>query len=372
MTLNLWVPSVLPDAKLTVIVWFYGGGFLNGGADSLYFNPESWVQRSQAQIVVTFNYRVNIFGFPNAPGLDEQNLGLLDQRAALEWVRTNIGAFGGDASSIVAWGQSGGAIAVDFLNFAFSDDPIVHGSIMDSGTALFSAGASKTSDTAQANFSHVATALGCTLPASQVDCLRNASFESIETVLSTDATLRFLPIIDERIVFNDYIARYEAGRFAGVPALIGTNEHEFNALIERPPNAPETYSDAKTNTSFLCTSVATTVQRQAHGLTTYRYRYDGNFTNLSPPTFPGAYHTSELPLIFGTADQYHGASSAYENTVSETMQDLWLAFAKDPQAGLQDVGWNSYGNGKAVLLGGTEVPMKEIDVDELDAICGSL
>ncbi|KAJ7724115.1 Alpha/Beta hydrolase protein, partial [Mycena metata] len=108
-------------------------GLLSGSAHSLYFNPTSWIQRTQGQIVVSTNYRVDIFGFPNAPGLADWNLGLLDQRAVLEWVRTNIGAFGGNPGRIIAWGESSGAISVNFLHFLLPGDPIVYRSIMESG-----------------------------------------------------------------------------------------------------------------------------------------------------------------------------------------------------------------------------------------------
>jgi carboxylesterase type B len=68
--------------------------------------------------------------------LAEQNLGLLDQRLALEWVRKNIVKIGGDSSKIIAWGQSSGAIGIDYLNFAYPSNPIISGMILDSGTAF--------------------------------------------------------------------------------------------------------------------------------------------------------------------------------------------------------------------------------------------
>ncbi|KAJ7731273.1 Alpha/Beta hydrolase protein, partial [Mycena metata] len=82
LTLNVWTPVSTNGTKLPVLVWFFGGAFLQGGAHSLYFNPTSWVQRTQGHIIVSANYRVNIFSFPNAPRLADLNLGLLDQRAA--------------------------------------------------------------------------------------------------------------------------------------------------------------------------------------------------------------------------------------------------------------------------------------------------
>ncbi|KAJ7748124.1 Alpha/Beta hydrolase protein [Mycena metata] len=119
LTLNVWTPASTDGSKLPVLVWFFGRAILQGGAHSLA------------------NYRINIFGFPNAPGLADRNLGLLDQRAALEWVRTNISALGGDPGRIVACGKSSGAISVDFLHFLLPADPIVYESIMESGTRWF-------------------------------------------------------------------------------------------------------------------------------------------------------------------------------------------------------------------------------------------
>lgn len=118
LTLNIWAPPP-SEKELPVFVWYFGGGFKEGGTSALYYNPQSWVQRTQEHIVVTVNFRSNIFGYPNAAGLTEQNLGLLDQRMGLEWVRENIANFGGDPAKIVTWGESAGAVASDYLNFAY-------------------------------------------------------------------------------------------------------------------------------------------------------------------------------------------------------------------------------------------------------------
>jgi acetylcholinesterase len=93
-------------ARLTSIKQFWtGGGFQTNGILVPGQLPPRWVSRSQSHIVVTINYRMNIMGFPNAAGLTQQNLGLMDQRTSLEWVRDNIEAFGGDPTRIMIWGQ---------------------------------------------------------------------------------------------------------------------------------------------------------------------------------------------------------------------------------------------------------------------------
>ncbi|KAJ6528103.1 Alpha/Beta hydrolase protein, partial [Mycena capillaripes] len=371
LTLNIWAPTHPHGTSLPVLVWFFGGGFVTGGANSLYYNPTQWVQRTQAHIVVSVNFRSNIFGFPNAAGLKEQNLGLLDQRTSLEWLRMNIGAFGGDAARIVAWGESAGAIAVDFLNFAFPTDPIFYGSIQDSGTALYPPAQSISNDTAQASFAQVGTELGCIPGETQLDCLRGVAWEDIEAVLSSNTSIpSFLPIPDGRIIFADYRAEYATGDVARVPALIGTNAHELNAIQAQLPGVPVNPNlDALTNVTFLCTAAETARLRQGQGLTTFRYRYDGDFPNISPPEYPGAYHAAELPLLFGTAGQFHGASTEYEDVVSRKLQDLWLDFVSDPAGGLLRAGWGSFGAEKAALLGGEDAPLKVVDMQELDGVC---
>lgn len=373
LTLDIWTPS--QRFNLPVFVWYFGGGFVQGGTNSLYLNPQSWIQRTQEHIVVAVNSRSNIFGFPHSDGLDEQNLGLLDQRMGLEWVRDNIANFGGDPTKIIVWGQSGGAIAVDFLNFAYNSDPIASGMVLDSGTAFYPQKASQTQDTARTNFKFVAQALNCTSATSELDCMRKVSWQDIEAVLLADSrlahpTLTFKPVVDNRTVFSDYVQRYEMGAVSSIPAVVGTNQHEFNAFLTQ--DFDQTLADIKTNQAFLCTAVNTSQHRQNSHLVTYRYRYDGNFTDLSPGNYTGAIHAAELPLIFGTQGKYHGPTSSYEDIVSERIQDLWLEFANEPKEGLRRMGWNSYENGKAVLIGGTNSPVQEIDISELDGVCNSL
>jgi acetylcholinesterase len=204
LTLNVWTPQTQShQEKLPVFVWFFGGGFLQGGINALYYNPQSWVQRTQEHIFVTVNSRSNIFGFPNAAGLIEQNLGLLDRRMALEWVRHNIALFGGGAAAIVGWGESAGAIAWNYLDSALPGDSIVSGMILSSGTALFPARV-RSFHTLHDNFSAVAKALGCGAIASQLDCIRNVSWQSVETVVEADPSLSFLTIVDKRIIFSNY------------------------------------------------------------------------------------------------------------------------------------------------------------------------
>ena len=98
--LNVWAPEQgKGDKAKAVLVWFYGGGFVGGGTSQGY--DASLLASSQDVVVVTTNYRLTIFGYPGSPDVAEKNPGLLDQRMAVEWVRDNIAAFGGDTKRIV-------------------------------------------------------------------------------------------------------------------------------------------------------------------------------------------------------------------------------------------------------------------------------
>ncbi|KAF2430383.1 alpha/beta-hydrolase [Tothia fuscella] len=123
--LNIWTKPQVGEKKKSVMVWIYGGGFNTGDSADPMYNGAVLASNQDVVVVVphSMNYRTNIFGFPGRPHTD-QNLGLLDQRLAVEWVRDNIKAFGGDKSRIVLFGQSAGATSVDFYSYAWRKDPI--------------------------------------------------------------------------------------------------------------------------------------------------------------------------------------------------------------------------------------------------------
>lgn len=106
------------------MVWVYGGGFSGGDASDLGENGAK-VAKQQDVVVVSLNYRTNIFGLPGEPHLPNMNPGLMDQRGAIEWVRDNIAAFAGDVKRIVLFGESTGASSVDYFAYGYIEDPIV-------------------------------------------------------------------------------------------------------------------------------------------------------------------------------------------------------------------------------------------------------
>jgi acetylcholinesterase len=327
------------------------------------------------------SYRLNIFGFPNAQGLDvtEQNLGLLDQRLSLEWVRSNVANFGGDPARITLWGQSAGAVSVDLYNFAYPEDPIVSALIMDSGTAYLS---SAPDDSQHTNFTFVATHFGCgnLIAQAELNCLRNVSSTDIIGYLETRDNaqakpgLSFQPIVDGRTKFTNTTTRALAGNFTKKPAIIGTTDNEGAGFVDYSRTNPPSQADmnAATLSVFQCRAVRTTQDRYAIGVPTFRYLYGGNFSNIAPQPWEGAYHSSELPLIFGTHGIRRGASTPFEIQVSMQMQNYWLMFAQDPLKGLPALGWDAYTpQGNGVYIGKKDILTQLIAQRTLEMPCNS-
>jgi acetylcholinesterase len=117
---------------------------------------------------------------------------------------------------------------------------------------------------------------------------------------------------------------------------------------------PTAANELAANLHVRCGMVAEAQIRESLSATTYRFEYSGNFSNLSPLPFMGAYHSSELPMIFGTYGDVGGAGTRFQNETSEAMQDLWLRFAKDPENGLANAGWPKYSSGNVEILGGEQ------------------
>jgi para-nitrobenzyl esterase len=139
--LNVWTPDPAPDEPLPVLVYFYGGGFVAGAGDEPRYDGESMALDSM--VVVTLNYRLGVFGFLAHPGLTAEsvegasgNYGLMDQTAALRWVRSNIDAFGGDPERVTIAGESAGSLSVSAQMVTPLADGLFSGAIGESGSII--------------------------------------------------------------------------------------------------------------------------------------------------------------------------------------------------------------------------------------------
>jgi cholinesterase len=289
---------------------------------------------------------LNIFGFPGLPGVTDvpQNSGLLDQRLALQWVRDNIAAFGGDPARITIFGASAGGASVDFHAYAWADDPIAAGMIAESGTVTSFADPPATDNLVY--FNDTSVKLGCGPTTGDrtkiIQCLRNVPFEKIVSATSITNPLEavlghFAPTVDGQVIFGDYAKRAAAGRFAKVPYITGNNDYEgglFNVLAAASKSSIPTILWSVFNLAvFTCPSADAATYRAAAGVPTWRYRYYGNFANLKLTASPdsGAYHYSEVPILFNTTYDVTGVSnSQFESNLGVYMQGAWAAFAKNP------------------------------------------
>src|SRR5580700_4284276 len=136
--LNVWTPEASPDRKLPVMVWIYGGGFQAGATSEPRQDGEHLAHKGV--VVVSMNYRLGIFGFFSHPELTKEsphhasgNYGLEDQAAALQWVRKNIAAFGGDPENVTIFGESAGSFSVSALMASPISKALLHRAIGESG-----------------------------------------------------------------------------------------------------------------------------------------------------------------------------------------------------------------------------------------------
>jgi len=306
--LAIWTPrNVSAEAKLPVAIFVPGGSFVNGGVAINYQMPASFVSSHNDVIVVSLGYRLNIFGFPKAAGLEDQNLGILDQRAAVEWLHSNINAFGGDKERMVLWGHSAGAVAVDIYNYAYYDNPLIKGLFLMSGTAAVP---SPGEDPKFTNFTFVAKSVGCDFPddpPAELDCMRRVPAGLITNFLGdyaangTRPRLNFQCVRDDKVYYGNYTTRAAQGLMAKIPAIVSTTANEQSSLVEYPlKNLTEGPWQAgvekDTLATFVCPAVNTTAWRSRQGLNTYRYQFAGNISSLAPLWWMGE-HRPETDIL---------------------------------------------------------------------------
>ncbi|KAH7360273.1 Alpha/Beta hydrolase protein [Rhexocercosporidium sp. MPI-PUGE-AT-0058] len=345
LTLNVWTKPQSGEKKKAVLLWIHGGEYISGSSNSRAYNGRHLAD-SRDIVVVSINYRLNIFGFPGNPN-SINNLGLLDQRLAIEWTRDNIQAFGGDPRRITIVGESAGAGSVDFYSFAWTHDPIVNGFIAQSGTAI----AGSANDSA-ANWLATASLLGCSTSSNStsaiiLSCMRSQNQTAILKAISTLPV--FGPAVDNVVVFPNNLERALAGKVIRKPFLIGINDNEaglFQDLLgARGLSFPNSWWKLQNLFAFNC-GAALRAKLSAAKVPTWRYRYFGDFPNLALSTVSssGAWHGSEIPMVFGTDLDVQNvtARTTAQEKIGDYMQGAWAAFVKDPERGLKKYGWPNY------------------------------
>ncbi|MEV6261389.1 carboxylesterase family protein [Streptomyces sp. NPDC051784] len=225
--LNVTTPAVRRTGPLPVMVWIHGGSFTYG--DGATYRASKLATAGQGAVVVTVNYRLGAFGFLSAPGLDAPaNLGLLDQQAALKWVKRNAGAFGGDPRNVTIMGQSGGGYSVCAQLVSPGARGLFSKAIVQSAGCVGPDG-SFTRAQAERKGHDVAVSAGCGDPRTVDGCLRGKSTSEV-VAASVSGHDGYRPVVDGKVLPEAPSQALAAGRFARVPVLHGSTHDEMSGL----------------------------------------------------------------------------------------------------------------------------------------------
>jgi para-nitrobenzyl esterase len=226
--LNVWSPSNQNLKKLPVLVYFYGGGFLAGDGSEPRYDGEAMAQ--EGIVVVTVNYRLNIFGFFVHPELSKEtsykgsgNYGLMDQSMALQWVSQNIASFGGDPKKITIAGESAGSISVSAQMVSPLARNLIAGAIGESGAAINPTAFPVPLQDAEKLGIEFAKNVGL----STIDELRKLTTKELYEYQNTFAKSRFPTVIDGYVYPKSVVQVFNAKEQSQVPLLLGWNSAEI-------------------------------------------------------------------------------------------------------------------------------------------------
>ena len=358
---NVWAPAETSKKKRPVMVWIYGGGFVNGGSSPPVYAGSKFAE--DGVVFVSFNYRLGRFGFFAHPGLTREaagapqgNYGILDQIAALKWVQDNIAAFGGDADNVTIFGESAGGFSVHGLTTTPLAKGLFDKAIAMSGGGRDVLGPLRTMAEVEAIGAKFAKSKGVEGDdAKAMAALRALPADSVMNGLNlmslfggTDFTAMFA---DGQIVRTSIDKAYAAGDGAAIPMMIGANDADgfffggdldaaYGPVGADRANAEKVYDPAgDKNAKRIGVAVSADlmflepgrhVSRiiAAKGQPVYTYRY-GYVPDYLRPIMPGALHASELPFVFDTVDVRHGAKTTdNDRAAARLVHQYWVNFAK--------------------------------------------
>ncbi|MGW8063457.1 carboxylesterase/lipase family protein [Streptomyces ziwulingensis] len=371
--LNVHTPAERSLRHRPVMVWMHGGGFTIGSGT--FYDGGELAARGDV-VVVTLNYRLGAFGYLAHPGLAGEsaegvsgNYGLLDQQAALRWVRQNIAAFGGDPGNVTAFGESAGGGSVCQHLVSPRAAGLFHRAVAQSGCGF----PLPTQESQQRSGASWAGSLGC----ADVACLRAKPAGEL-LAASRNPTARWVPNVDGRVLPLQIADALESGRFHRVPVLQGTTADEgrltvattydlagrpltaagypvavralygdrADAILARYPlsdhgTPAEALGAVLTDSQFACLQ-SRTAQLMAGHTRSYQYEFADrqamDHLNL-PISFPlGAPHGSEIRYVFGGV-----SGTPAQNALAAKMLGYWTNFAHTGVPYAADAPrWNQY------------------------------
>jgi len=368
LTLNVWTPSL--DGRRPVMVWIHGGAFMFGSGQTPWYDGSQFARHGDV-VLVTINYRLGPFGFLELGDLFDGfaasgNLGILDQVAALEWVRDSIAGFGGDPDDVTIFGESAGAGSVGTLLGTPAAGGLFRKAILQSGGASWGRPRDYATDLARQVIDHLGVAPGDTasLLALSTDAINEAG-----TVLGgevTSARLPWAPTHDGFVLPQPPLDAIAAGSSAGVHVLAGTNLDEMTLFSFIDPSLAgigeegvvtrmhgwdatldgrtllDTYRDSRPNATypdlwvamssdavFRIPSIRLMEEHLAHA-PGWMYLF-----TWPTPVFGGmlrSTHAVEIPFVFDNFDQPGTAmftgEGAERQGIADRMHAAWIAFAR--------------------------------------------
>ena len=380
LTLNVFTQDLEHKAKRPVMVWIHGGGFVNGSGSAELYDGSQLAKRGV--VVVTLNYRLGRFGSFAHPLLTQEakggpvaNYGMLDMIASLEWVKRNIGAFGGDANNVTIFGESAGGMAVQKLMTTPLARGLFHKAAVQSGAGrenVLFLDKPNARGFPSAESDGEAFVKSLSVDAKSTADLRAISADAIIAAGDPSTFGGGGPILDGKIFPTSIVDAFKAGKEAQVPYLVGYNAAEFpskpadvdgslartiGAKSTDLPALVATYPDQDDMAARIVGDIIFGEPARylaglhaAHGQPTFLYRFDV----LSPSVrgkYKGTPHAQERQYVFDTL-----ASAPYPTDDNDKVQaqfavTYWTNFAKagDPNGNGAPV-WPRYGSAKDELL----------------------
>jgi para-nitrobenzyl esterase len=412
--LNIWAPAARAATGLPVVVFVYGGGFTIGSSGMPNYGGAAVARRGA--IFVNFNYRVGAFGFLAHPELSREqgghsgNYGLMDQIAALRWIRENIAAFGGDPDKVTIIGQSAGALSVASLIFSPEAKGLFRSATMTSWCSYH--------DTMPtlAEAEAIGTAVQRRLKADTLATMRDIPADRILAIQSESqvgANVQGIriggPIVDGFILPGQKQALLAAGRINRVPIIASSNTDDIDIQMSpfghvatltqyRAAAGAAFGSDAEdflrlfpANDDAAAKAMARRVAHLAGFVLASRQcardqasvglpAYIDEFARKHPyapgvrladqdPATVGAYHTGDVPYWLGTLDTYNGLRrtrdwTAYDRSLSQAMMDDLIAFARDGSPTADWPAWSA--KDERETLFGDSIAVRRLDTKRLD------
>lgn len=386
LNVNVWTPD--PEAPgLPVMVWIHGGAFTRGANSIPTYDGAAFAR--DGVVLVSLNYRLGVAGFAVLDGAPT-NLGLRDQIFALEWVRDNIAAFGGDPGNVTIFGESAGGMSVATLLAAPPARGLFHKAIMQSGNGVIAA----TVEDARRVSGAIAERLGIEPTAAAFAAVATDELQAAQDAVGLEVAanpdpdtwgasiirgglgvMTLFPVLDDDIVPTRPLEAIADGKGAQVPLLTGTTTEEFRlftiptgiAAMITPdvlpfvlsrygweqsayelyaasrPDAPvgDVVTDMLTDLSFRAPTVALARAHTAAGGQSYLYE----FAWPSPVSGLGACHALELPFVFDTLRAAAGiAGPDAPQSLADETHATWVRFATTG-----DPGWAASGAQSATV-----------------------